>query len=156
MTLTTQQRDILARFAMGRSVPDIAFALGIKEREVQAVIAVSGGDRAEAQRILGRPTPPAPPASLEDLLDAGQRHEKASVRKLADRARTLIDALHDVLEHDEKDRAARQEVARLEAELADARAKLGPAAKPKPAGQNTDMAKARAWAIAPATAEEAS
>lgn len=95
-----------------------------------------------------RPTQDVRPPATASLIERGQKHPLPKIRGLADKAHKALAALHAALEDDAGKAAARAEVARLEAQLAAAKAKLKgtttvtPAAASKPTSTGTHPCRA--------------
>lgn len=109
--------------------------------------------RADSERAAPRLAPaPEPRADVTvkagsgALIAEGLVHESPQVRAAADRASNALDRLSALLETHHRKAAVRAEVAKLEAELAKARAVLKPPSKVKSGG--SDAAVIRAWAAA--------
>lgn len=146
MTLTSNQYDVLNRFARGAKPGDIAFALGLRLPEVNATLALVNHDPARATKMLAgddtRTAPaaetdagdvfaptedPAPdaappgPRTLKQLLDAGDTSTDKRTRAIAARARELVDELATRVDEEEAERRAAEEAER---QRADTRARL--------------------------------
>lgn len=128
--LTPTQRSILAAWAQGHTARKIAIDHDVNESQITAVIADLGaGNRERARDMVATPRAEAARSTLEQLLAAGEQHSQKRIQDLAHRARTLLDTLAQVLDEEDRTRAARARVAQLEADLAAARAELGTPAK---------------------------
>lgn len=155
---------VLAR--RGKYIDAIADDTGLMLREVAAVCEKAGigfdrNGRPGAIRPAAGPSPATPPddggtlhRATEQAARLADTHEIARVRRLAHRAHAALTALAAALVDDEEKAAARQEVARLQQQLAAARARLrgntattGSTAAVADDGQ-VNAAAVRAWAAA--------
>lgn len=170
-TLSTEHQDWLRRYARGATAADIAFAVGVKERQVLTVLeAWTGMDRERAKAVLAEDaarrgaTPPAPavvvrsageltpggrpaPRDLQELLAAAVEHEVPKIRTLAQKVSVLVDDLAQLVDEHDRKAAARAQVAELEELLAKARAAAGMAVPAKRAAtREVDSEAVRKWA----------
>lgn len=96
---------------------------GAGVREISAELAVPMGD---VQEVRDRMVATAAPRDhrLDSLLDAGDASHRPATRRLAARARALIDELRDRVAAETEERRLQAEVDRLSAALGQARAAL--------------------------------
>lgn len=143
--LTPTQRDILTRYHRGDSDHLIARAVNSAPAAVSLVIEeLTGFSKDRAAELLrtvrneGRlpeaPTEPDTTAEIaadpiQELLTRAAGHSQQRIRAVAARLLTGVDELRTAVAAEDQAEAARARVARLEAELAEARSQL-PGAKP--------------------------
>lgn len=114
----------------GLSAQEIGDALGVTQR---TVVRWRNG-AATPISLRGETTMTTPSASpLARLLEDAAGHGSARVRRLAERIESQLDDLRALIAQDVEKEKARQEVARLERELAAAKARL--TGKPQPAAK---------------------
>ncbi len=146
--------DVVAAFAVTRKdVMNAGFDHGlryIEGKDTFAMIDKAATMLRVAGSAAGTPTPTAlpKPTPSKGVIALGLECPDAKVRRAAEKARDAVEVLRGLLAAWEDRASARADVARLEAELAAAKARLtGRPATPSTAGTSTtDNREVRAWA----------
>jgi hypothetical protein len=165
--LTAAERTVLRGYVDGETVGDMARAIEKPVGVVSGIISeLCHHNRPRARERLAmddelvEKEPESPPAaeepppgpestrSLERLLAAALDHRTPRVRALANRVRTQLQVLRDLIDREEKAAAAQAEVDALKAKLAEAQAKLPPRAVVGKRPDRTENTAIREWAAA--------
>lgn len=176
--LTRDEAKILAHYAAGESVDEVAASTGVPRGDIAlAIDALARNNRNLAQNLAmawqranpasanGRP-PPAPPApaqtvaaiqkatdTIADLITRAVASEVPRLVRLADKIQDEVDQLEEQLEEHERGRALRSEAEQLEARLNEIKQQLGvkraASTAAAPTGvRRTDNKAIREWAAA--------